>query len=92
MLEVTNNNASALGHAADFEKEIIATINRQHIEWEIPKADILAWLSERGVSLSLSGLPLLKVKQAAAMLKDINDLYVLIKQPSQARRQERGNA
>ena len=76
LLEVTNNNAIALGHAQDFKTQFIVPIDRQHTEWEIPEADILAWLAERGISHS--EVRTLTIKQAAAMLKNINDLYVLI--------------
>ena len=47
LLEVTDDEATALAHYQDFKVEVIARIKSQETDWEIEEAKIVAWLQAR---------------------------------------------
>ena len=52
LLEVINDEAKALAHYRDFERQAIAAIKSQETNWEIEENKILEWLAERGASIT----------------------------------------
>ena len=44
LLEVTNDEAKALAHYHNFERQVIASITSQTTNWEIEEQKIIAWL------------------------------------------------
>ena len=44
LLEVTDDEATALAHYHDFERQVIAAISSQETNWEMPEEKIIAWL------------------------------------------------
>ena len=52
LLEVTNDEAKALAHYHDFERQAIAAIKSQETNWEIEENKILEWLAERGEAIT----------------------------------------
>ena len=51
LLEITNDEETALAHYQDFKFEVIAAIPSQESDWEIEENKIIAWLQARGVTL-----------------------------------------
>ena len=52
LLEVTNDEAKALAHYHDFERQAIAAIKSQETNWEIEENKIIEWLAERGEAIT----------------------------------------